>query len=513
MATTFALFVTATSLLVSSSRASTTDTRSSVLLHQALAAQGGEEKLRGLRNVQWEASGYQNALDQSVRPEGPYFTSFETVAEIHDLSGNHYRNTTETVLYPVVRSSLQTVLSDNILMYVAAGHSRPGTSAQATAIRERLALSPERLLLTALDASDTHTGPDTVLQSVPQNVVAFTLDHAPVRIYLNAYTHLPTAVDYSGPLAHEGAWGFIGDVTMRTYYGFWWLAKNGIHFPLQWNIEGNGSPSEMLVVSRLRINDSLDQAQFDIPPDVRAKFQPNAPARSLEDIPLGLPGQPAQELAPGIVSIPGAWNVSIVRQDDGIVILEAPIASGYSTKVIAEAHRRFPGERIKAVVTTSDSWPHLAGIREYVENGIPIYALDLNRPILERIIADSRKTKPDALARSPRKAAFHFVGKKTVLGTGANRMEIYPARGETAERQMVVYFPEQRLLYGSDMFQTQSDGTYFYPQEVTELMDVVAREHLQVERVFMMHIGPTPWANLAKAVAAAEAEDSPTGIK
>ena len=190
------------SVALTSSSAFGADVRSVTLLHQALAAQGGEDKLRGLRNIQWEASGYQNALDQSVRPEGPYFTSFETVVETHDLSGNRYRNTTETVLYPVFRSSLQTVLSDNILMYAAAGHNRPGTAEQANAIRERLALSPERLLLTALDAPDTHTEPDTVLQSVRQNVVAFTLDHAPVRIYLNAYTHLPTAVDYSGPLAH-----------------------------------------------------------------------------------------------------------------------------------------------------------------------------------------------------------------------------------------------------------------------------------------------------------------------
>ncbi len=508
----FTLLLSASVALTSSS-AFGADIGSVTLLHQALAAQGGEDKLRGLRNVQWEASGYQNAVDQSVRPEGPYFTSFETVAEMHDLSGNRYRNTTETVLYPVFRSSLQTVLSDNILMYTAAGHNRPGTAEQANAIRERLALSPERLLLTALDAPDTHTEPDTLLQSVRQNVVVFTLDHAPVRIYLNAYTHLPTAVDYSGPLAHEGAWAFLGDVTMRTYYGFWWLAKNGIHFPLQWNIEGNGSPSEMLVVSSLRIDDSLDQAQFAIPADVRMKFQPDAPARSLEDVPLGIPGQPTQELAPGIVSIPGAWNVTIVRQDDGLVILEAPIASGYSAKVIAEAHRRFPGERIKAVITTSDSWPHLAGIREYAANGIPIYGLDLNRPILERFLADPRRTKPDALALNPRKAELHFIREKTVLGAGANRVEIYPVRGQTAERQMIVYFPEQHLLYGSDMFQGRPDGTYFYPQEVTELMDVVAREHLQVERFFMMHVGATPWSDLAKAVASANAEDSPTKIK
>jgi hypothetical protein len=40
---------------------------------------------------------------------------------------------------------------------------------------------------------------------------------------------------------------------------------------------------------------------------------------------------------------------------------------------------------------------------------------------------------------------------------------------------------------------------------VTELMDAVAREHLTVDRFFMMHIGPTPWADLGKAAAASDA--------
>jgi hypothetical protein len=164
------------------------------------------------------------------------------------------------------------------------------------------------------------------------------------------------------------------------------------------------------------------------------------------------------------------------------------------------------------VITTSDSWPHLAGIRQYVAEGIPIYALDLNRPILERVIDDSRKSKPDALARAPRKPQFHLVHEKTVLGTGANRVEIIPIRGETSERQMMVYFPEHHLLYGSDPFQQMPDGSYFYPQTVTELMDAVAREHLQVDRFFMMHIGPTPWSDLGNAVEAAEKQDTPTGV-
>ena len=179
-----------------------------ILLHKALDAQGGEDKLRAIKNVQWEAAGYRNELEESERPEGPYITDFLAVTETHDFQGDRYRSVTEANVYPVYKTSSTLVVNKNVAMRSAGGHSVPGTPQVVQLMHERVALSPERLLLTALDAPDTHREPDTVLQSVPQNVVAFTLDGAPVRIFLNAYTHLPTAVGYSGPLAHNGFWGF-----------------------------------------------------------------------------------------------------------------------------------------------------------------------------------------------------------------------------------------------------------------------------------------------------------------
>jgi hypothetical protein len=234
--------------------------------------------------------------------------------------------------------------------------------------------------------------------------------------------------------------------------------------------------------------------------------------RTYDQIPLGLPNEPAKEIAPGVIFIPGRWNVTLVKQADGVVVIEAPISSGYSAKVIEEAKRRFPGIPIKAVITTSDSWPHLAGIREYVADGIPVYALDRNRPILERIIEMPYTSRPDLQQRAPRKPIFNLISGKVSLGNGPNRIEIYPIHGETSERQMMVYFPEYRLLYGSDPFQQLPDGSFFYPQTVSELMEAVQHNHLNVQRFFMMHIGPASWGDLSKALEKAKESDSPTGI-
>jgi hypothetical protein len=512
--------VSAAIYILFTARLHAADPAALALIHAGLAAEGGEAKLRALRSVQWEASGYRNELEQSERPEGPYIVQMNDLTEVHDLAGHRYLSRQTSSLYPVVRFTNTVVVSDHVAMRFTSSvgaaapplqPAQPGTPQQVQSAQERMALSPERLLLTALDASDLHTAPDVILQSIPQNVVSFMLDGAPVTLYLNPYTHLPTAVDYSGPLAHSIFWSYLGDATMRINFSLWWLAKGGIHLPLQWNVEENGLPDSMFVIRKLEVDEPLNESDLTIPDEVRKRYNPNSKAADLEARPLGIPGQPAQELRPGIVFIPGAWNATFIHQDDGIVILEAPISSGYSAKVIAEAQKRFPGLPVKAVITTSDSWPHLAGIREYVAQGIPIYALDLNRPILERVIAGKRTTKPDTLERSPRKPEFHAVSGKTVLGAGPNRLELYPIHGETSERQMMVYFPEHHLLYGSDPFQQNDDGSFFYPQTVGELIDAVTREHLVVDQFFMMHIGLTPWSALPKVLTDAAMKDTPDG--
>lgn len=491
------------------------DSAATTLLRQALAAQGGEAKLRAITVLRWSAVGYRNMLEQSERPEGPFIVEHQTVAEIHDHGAGRLRSVTDSAIYPVAKFSAGFVADKSAAVRLSGEARSPGSAEMVALVRETLALSPERLLLTALDAPDAHIEPGTVLQSTPQDVVAFSLDGAPVRLYLNRYTHLPTVTDYAGPLARSGYWRFLGDVTMRTSYGFWWIAKGGVRMPMHWDVARNGLPESSYAIHDLGIDGPVPEAALAISPAERAAFAALSPPVGLDALPLGSPRQPPVDLAPGLTLIPGSWNVTLVRQDDGVVIIEAPISSGYSAKAIAEARRRFPGVPIKAVVTTSDSWPHIAGIREYAAQGIAIYHLDANGPILKRLLAAPYASRPDALERAGKKARaglLHPVSGAATLGSGPNRIMLYPIRGETSERQLMVYFPGQRLLYGSDPFQRGADGSFSFPQAVTELTDAAARERLTPDRFFMMHIGPTPWAELTKAVAEAGQRDTPTGM-
>ena len=108
----------------------------------------------------------------------------------------------------------------------------------------------------------------------------------------------------------------------------------------------------------------------------------------------------ATQLAPGITLFPVAWNATLVKQEDGVVVLEAPLSGTYVAGVIADAKKQYLNLPLTAVMSTSDSWPHVGGVRQAVALNLPVYILDLNKPLLDRLIAAKHELHPDLLAQT-----------------------------------------------------------------------------------------------------------------
>ena len=470
-------------------QAGTKDAKS--LVQASLTAMGGEEKIRALRSVLSEGVGYRNAIEQSERPEGPWIFSSEQMVEYRDLQHNRIRRNL-AVQWNGRTSNRSFLLSDGIM-----------TSPE---VEEWLALAPEKVLLAALDSPDLKMAGETVLQAVPHQKVSFTWKKTLVFIYLNQYTHLPTAVELTRPYT-PNFYNVWGDVTTRTLYSFWTLEPGGIHYPRQWNVEHNGQPAEAMFLTKVELNATLPEEPFVVSEAMKAAYKRQLEAKE-KGIQLDGPNRPPiQEIVSGIVQIPGT-NSTIIRQDDGLVILDTPVSSAYSVKVIEEAERRFPGVPIKAAITTSDAWLHCGGVREYVARGVPIYALDINQPILQRLIDAPYHTNPDNLARNPKKPKFQLVSSKTIVGKGANRVEIYPIHSEGGERMLMAYFPEHKLLYATDLIQTFRPEPWSV-QFISEVVDAVKRENLVVETGFAMHLTPFPWTKALEAIAQGTASTAP----
>jgi hypothetical protein len=466
------------------------------VIRQAIDAMGGEPRLRGLHAVKIDAIGHSYLIDQSERPEGPWVTDYNQRNELRDLDAGRLRQTIETrSTYDPVWSATSLVVSDGVAATITGSDIKPGQPAQVDTAAIALALGPERVLFTARDAADLTLDTDEIAQGIRQQVLRFSWKQTRVRLLVNAYTRLLTSIE----VVRDDPRGIWGEITERTWFSYWMLESNGLLYPRQWNMEWNGTPIAELTITTFTPNPTFAADAFAIPAPVREAFA-KVPRANFRTMKLGERGAPVA-LADGVLFMPGAWNVTLVKQVDGLVVIEAPISSEYSTQVLDEAARRFPGVRVKAVITTSDAWPHLAGVREYVARGIPVYGLDLNKPILDRLLAASFRAAPDRLATTPAAIQFHAVAEKTTIGEGPNQLAVYPIHGENGERMLMVHLPERRLFYSSDEIIRLPTGDYFMPSYIVEVADAAQRAGIRgIETVFGMHLKPTPWAEIEATV-------------
>jgi len=468
----------------------------------AMTAMGGRAALAAISNEQLDIVDHTLLTEQSYR-QAPFITSYDRTQQSVDF-GKGRVNADSKSLWPENDPGTAAAESDSILVSSATaavlrgknGDSRAGLSS-IDDTRATLELGPERLLLTAEAAPDLHFEAAETLRSTPHTVVAFQWRGAPVKVLINGYNHLPDA--FESTRAFNDFWFVWGDVAQRVYYDNWKLI-GGVIYPTNRIEERNGIVWNSSQVLDAKFNLTLDDKTF--------AMDPAAAAQSAQSKGWNRPFSDKNHvaLAPGVDLYQGSWNVTLIKQDDGVLVLEAPISPTFTQEVLAKARADNPSLPIKAVLTTSDSWPHVAGVREAVAEALPVYMLDLNRPLLERMMSAPHVLSPDALQSAPRPAKWRVVSGRTEIGSGANRIVLFPLRGAATERQYMVYFPEHRLLYASDTLVFDSDKHVIYdPQLTHEVVQAVEREHLQVDTVYAMHQSPVPWSEVTRLIAAAVA--------
>jgi hypothetical protein len=460
----------------------------------ALEAMGGQSALENLKSLRTISVGHTLLMEQSYRQE-PFIASYEHVKNTVNFSTQAIYSELQGT-WPEAddaQADFQRTLIAGAGggVYRTAGKDSPCSLADQAAARYELSLGPERLLLTALHSADLRLDGKEIVRSTEHDVLAFTWEGRPVRIMINSFNHLPDAVDTVEEF-HD-FWHFWGDVHRRVYLDNWKL-RAGIRYPTNIVDERNGTIWRSTQVLSIEPNVALDESMFKIDP---AAAEQSAKLKGWES---PFTARPGVDLAPGVSLSEGSWNSTIVKQPDGLVILEAPISGTYTQGVIDQARRLNPGFEIKAVLSTSDSWPHVGGVRQCVALGLPVYILDLNRALLDRMVAAPHRITPDLLANSPKTPNWHIVSQKVEIGSGPNRMELYPVRGASTERQYMVYFPEHHLLYASDTLALNQDGGLYDPELMHEVIEAVAREKLQVTTVYAMHQGPTPWGQVVSLV-------------
>lgn len=468
------------------------------VLDASLQALGGRERLERIDVIELRANVARNLLEQSIRPEGPWIQDMYQLQMTLDFRhgrahGIERRASRLGWLAPPERPTapIEYIVVDGIAASRSGDKLVPTRQSLVQDMQELLAFNPLQVLLAATKAPDACLAGNVVLHGTEQDVVAWTWSNMTIRVLIDRSTHLPSEVTWSGPRPRDIYWNAWGNVDTRLRFENWSLRPNGLRVPSQWSYVRNGLPDQTWELGTLELGAHPDPATWNLADALRDEIA-RLPI-DVDSIPLGSPQSPPVEIAPGVIRIPGRWDVTLLRQHDGIVVIEAPIGNGYSVRILREAAARFPGLPVKAVVTTSDAWPHIAGLREYAARGIPIYVLDLNVAIVERLLRAPHGSRPDSLQRKPRAARLHPIGARTVIDDRQNRVELIPLRTAVGERQMLAWLPATRTVYTSDLVQPAGPEDWFAPEMLLELRQRLEAANITPLHVYGMHYPPTAW--------------------
>lgn len=474
------------------------------ILQQSISTVQRRRDLSGLRSMELKVrNAISHLADTDHSDSAPWIVDYEDSDWIEDLRGNRRLETSNSVRASGDKAQSMILSTPQLVQASGTENGVPDPlRADAAAPNWELA-NPIRSLVIAAAAPDLRLLGTAIVHQVPADVVGFTWNGFPAKLFISRESRLPMAVESLITLPGRIAWASRGDLLDRTEWMNWTLV-NGIRFPTQWDTTRNGSALQTTTVLAARLDVVLDEKT--LTPDPEAAAQLLLPGRkNVDDLALGDPARPISEIAHGVVQIPGDWYSTLVRQRDGIVVIDAPISNGYSAKVMAEAARRFPGVPIKAVITTTNYFWHTAGLREYAARGIPIYALDHNARVVRDLLHSPHSLAPDAYSKSSRKTALHLLAGPTMLGAGENKLLLIPVRRAFGQ-MLMVYFPDHRILHTAELVQPLGPGgALLFPEYLQEVTDAVHDAGIVPKTMIGMHMGPTPWSMVAEAIANADA--------
>jgi glyoxylase-like metal-dependent hydrolase (beta-lactamase superfamily II) len=457
------------------------------IIQRAATAMGGAAALRALNTATLEFHSATFGLGQEETPLSPARATFAIGRSMTDYRRTRRVVTQETRAVSgattrtrrVITPTLATTETNN-----AATVDNPGALAAALAeIRAR----PEQMIVFAID------NPGQLSAVAAKRVRGELMDgvrigsgaDAPV-FWFDRLSHLPVGVERTtdDPI--------LGDrSTMQIFTR--WEDAGGVLFARQVDTEVNGRLQQHLLFTSVVTNSTLTESEFSVPDSLAARAQP-VPATPPSPAPVTVT---LAELGPNVWRAEGGSHHSlVVRQGNGLVVVEAPQSAARSKAVLDTLRARFANVPVRTVVATHHHWDHSGGIREYLAQGIEVVAHARNVDFVREIGAARKTIAPDALSRGGRMPNVRAANPVTILGSGETAVQLIELPTTHVQGMLAAYVPSLRILFVSDVL---TPGPTLAPVGAREIAAMVRVRGITVDRVVGGHGGIAAWADVERA--------------
>ena len=449
-------------------------------LQKAFDAAGGQEALLELRGFGYESAGERFETGQGLSPEaGALLSSSFDLSLLYDVENDWLSFDWQRQILHPLRGALayKDVIDGNL------GHQTGNASVfnppdaftsralpsehNAAVHRELRLLNPLLYLRTAAMTESAAT--------IKANVEHEGRTHHVIEVADPVYPVELIVEEESGRVAmlktrqNDYIWG---DVEIEVTYGDWSSPEgSSLKFPHRVDLALSGQTLHTETRTNIFVNPEFAADAFILPEEPRTQVDEEAAHRGALSAQyhtrwhaLGIPADENQTFVTAtavagdseVQHLTGGTHHSLaIRLGDGIVVIEPPLNEVRSMAVLAKVGELWPGLPITHLVLTHHHYDHMGGIRTYAARGATIVTSALNSAYVEKALNSPHTLVPDELAgvESP-EWQIEAVAPDGEFNLEVDGRTVVARHVPTVhnEDMLVVYIPESRLLFVSDIY-------------------------------------------------------------
>jgi len=438
-------------------------------LEKLVIGLGGQADLDALTGLRLAGTGTRHIPHEGQHPADPpaEASTFERTVSV-DFGADALRvdtNRTVEILFPG-SSSYTDVLRGKLGASTEPFFGTPlGAlgSDKAAAIRRQETLLNPQLLWKSLTPSSLTTSPDVELDGVTHHLLVSPDGPAPLTLFVNAETGQLSKLQ---TMEHDF---YMRDVTLEVYFSDWAPAGD-IAFPRTLRVVRDGLTLLDETLSDVAVNPEFEATAFDFPGGAMPSFDQALYTRGelshqwyylLDSIGLPFNGVDVaitpRELGTGVVQLLGGSHHSfLVEQQNGIVLVDAPLHEDRGHALSAFIASRFPGKPITHIVASHFHEDHVSGIRQVLGEN-PSAQLVVHESVeatWREILARPSQLHPDALAQTPREVNIITVpdAGELTLPDPAHPLTLYPLASKHAADLLFAHEESTNTVFVVDVY-------------------------------------------------------------
>lgn len=425
---------------------------------KALAAMGGEERVRAIRSLAMTGgTGTRSRLGQAPTIKtAERRATLANVTETVDLANGRaalaYEITTADG-FSQRRREILTRAGDRLVgledvgqrplafMSPAALFSWGTQNSPAMTLRRNVVV----VALAAAAAASTELIEDRDLDGRALQYGRTILDHESVGVYFDKETGLIAAFE---TLDSET---MLGDVT-AIYLLEDYRAVAGVQLPHRIRIRKGGAHYADVQFNAITVNDDTAAKVFDLPANATAELE-RALSAGADYSPVTL-----TSLGGGVYfAMAYSHHSLVVEFPSYIALVEAPYTEAQTRTLMKLIGMQFPGKPVRYAAVTHPHFDHVGGVRGAAAAGATILTAGGHESPI-RALLEARHTNPaDALDTNRytggKVGTLSLFDQKYVLREGDQTLELHALTGSPhADPMVVAYVPKAGVLFQSDLY-------------------------------------------------------------